>query len=169
VRTIEPAYWRRGTADYTEVFIEAPRATFDGCSFWLNNGTLSLRSSRAEMMGMYVSLPQDETHSKTVGGIKKTKKVVSSSILAITEEDESDLLFLVKFEREEYFPVFLPNEPYIYEEIIYDQTFNLYLNSLYIKRKFESNIDKKGRASSPPFSNTVGEITIRALKVVPLL
>lgn len=168
MRFIELAYWRRGSAGYAEVYIEAPKATFYGFSFRLNDGTLSLRSSLAEIRGMYVSLPQDETLSKTDGGVR-TKKVVNRSILAITEGEESDLLFLVKFEHEEYFPVFLPNEPYIYEEIIYDQIFNLYLNSLYIKRKFESNIAKNGRASSPPYSNTVGEITFTAVRAVPLL
>lgn len=169
MRTVEPAYWRRGSAGYTEVYIEAPKATFDYSSFRLNDGTLSLRSSRAEIRGMYVSLPQEETHTKTAGGVKKTKKVENRSVLAITEGEESDLLFLVKFEHEEYFPAFLPSEPYIYEEIAYDKIFDLYTNSLYIKRRFESNKAKRGRASTPPYSVTDSEVTTRTLKVVPLL
>jgi hypothetical protein len=168
VRIIELAYWRRGLAGHAEVFIEAPKASFGGSSFRLNDGTLSLRSSRAEIREMYVSLPQEETHTKTAGGVKKTKKVENRTAL-VTEWEESDLLFLVKFEHEEYFPAFLPSEPYIYEEIVYDKTFDLYTNSLYIKRRFESNKAKRGRASSPPFSVTDGEITTRMLKVVPLL
>jgi len=167
VRTVEPAYWRRGSAGYTEVYIEAPKATFDGSSFRLSDGTLSLRSSRAEIRGMYVSLPQEDT--KTAGGVKKTKKVENRSVLAITEGEESDLLFLAKFEHEEYFPAFLPSEPYIYEEIAYDKIFDLYTNSLYIKRRFESNKAKRGRASTPPYSVTDSEVTARTLKVVPLL
>lgn len=178
MRIIELAYWRRGSAGYTEVFIEAPKATFDGSSFRLNDGTLSLRSSRAEIRGMYVSLPQEETHTKTAGGVKKTKKVENRSVLAITEGEESDLLFLAKFEHEEYFPAFLPSEPYIYEEITYDyiyeeitydKIFDLYTNSLYIKRRFESNKAKRGRASTPPYSVTDSEVTARTLKVIPLL
>lgn len=167
MRTVEPAYWRRGSAGYTEVYIEAPKATFDGSSFRLSDGTLSLRSSRAEIRGMYVSLPQEDT--KTAGGVKKTKKVENRSVLAITEGEESDLLFLAKFEHEEYFPAFLPSEPYIYEEIAYDKIFDLYTNSLYIKRRFESNKAKRGRASTPPYSVTDSEVTARTLKVVPLL
>ncbi|MFP3200304.1 MAG: hypothetical protein RXR06_10585 [Thermoproteus sp.] len=169
MRIIELAYWRRGLAGYTEAFIEAPKASFDVSSFRLNDGTLSLRSSRAEIRGMYVSLPQEETHTKIAGGVKKTKKVENGTVLAITEGEESDLLFLVKFEHEEYFPAFLPSEPYTYEEIAYDKIFSLYTNSLYIKRRFESNKAKRRRASSPPYSATDSEVTTRTLKVVPLL
>lgn len=169
MRIIEPAYWTRESAEYIEGYIETPTATFDGSSFWFDYGTLSLRSSHVEITGMYVSLSQDTVRKRTVRGVKKAKKVEISSRLSITKGDESGHLFLVKLKHEEYFPVFLPEEPYINEEVVYDQVLDLYLNSLYIERKIESSIAKKGRTNSPPYSSTIGEITATAPRLVPLL